>query len=126
MSLLPADKTYISYEGSLTTPPCWEGLLWHVFTNPVTMSLRQLNQYRSLIGDKDCRNLDGSDIVLAHGRKLQEDSHDHDHHHDHHHHHSQAFMLPKTMEGNPNGRELLNLLPGTPSDCKCVAASSHH
>lgn len=42
MAMLPEDKTYVTYEGSLTTPPCSEGLLWHVFTTPVTISLEQV------------------------------------------------------------------------------------
>ena len=32
-ALLPAgSKAHIQYPGSLTTPPCSTGLLWHVFT----------------------------------------------------------------------------------------------
>ncbi|XP_036824453.1 carbonic anhydrase 12 [Oncorhynchus mykiss] len=41
-SLLPVllDE-YYRYDGSLTTPPCYPSVLWTVFKNPVTISLKQ-------------------------------------------------------------------------------------
>ena len=33
-ALLPADKTFFTYSGSLTTPPCTEGLTWYVLKTP--------------------------------------------------------------------------------------------
>ncbi len=41
-----------SYPGSLTTPPCSEGLLWHVFTEPHTISPSQWARYRNLTSFK--------------------------------------------------------------------------
>ena len=38
--LLPADRRYYTYMGSLTTPPCSEGVLWMVMQQPVPMSAR--------------------------------------------------------------------------------------
>src|SRR5512146_3086445 len=46
--LLPADRSYWTYMGSLTTPPCTEGVRWFVFQQPVTLSRTQLNNYVSL------------------------------------------------------------------------------
>jgi carbonic anhydrase len=43
--LLPSNKTTIRYDGSLTTPGCSEGVKWNVFTNPITMSQNQINQF---------------------------------------------------------------------------------
>jgi carbonic anhydrase len=35
--LLPPDRRYYTYRGSLTTPPCSEGVLWMVMRQPVTL-----------------------------------------------------------------------------------------
>jgi carbonic anhydrase len=40
--LLPDDRRYYTYMGSLTTPPCSEGVLWVVMRQPVTLSPEQL------------------------------------------------------------------------------------
>jgi len=40
-SLLPLNRSYVTYTGSLTTPPCSEGVMWHVMTQPQSISLRQ-------------------------------------------------------------------------------------
>ncbi|GBG82221.1 hypothetical protein CBR_g34505 [Chara braunii] len=42
--LLPEDGTYLHYyPGSLTTPPCTEGLLWYFFSKPLPICARQVN-----------------------------------------------------------------------------------
>ena len=40
--LLPRDQRYYQFMGSLTTPPCTEGVLWMIFKQPVTVSAEQL------------------------------------------------------------------------------------
>jgi carbonic anhydrase len=40
--LLPDDPRYITYMGSLTTPPCTEGVLWIVMKTPVQVSAEQI------------------------------------------------------------------------------------
>lgn len=40
--LLPADRAYFSFMGSLTTPPCTEGVLWLVMREPLPVSSQQL------------------------------------------------------------------------------------
>jgi carbonic anhydrase len=40
--LLPANSTYMAYGGSLTTPPCSEGVTWLVLLNSQTLSLKQV------------------------------------------------------------------------------------
>jgi len=45
MELLPADKRYFNYAGSLTTPPCSEGVNWNILTTNVTVSKAQLEAF---------------------------------------------------------------------------------
>lgn len=49
--LLPADHTYFGYAGSLTTPPCSEGVKWHVLTTPIQLSAAQLDTMTALLHD---------------------------------------------------------------------------
>ncbi len=46
--LLPADRGYWTYMGSLTAPPCTEGVRWFVFEQPVTISRSQLRAFAAL------------------------------------------------------------------------------
>jgi carbonic anhydrase len=47
-ALLPADRSYFTYMGSLTTPPCSEGVLWMVMKNPVPISNEQIAVFSRL------------------------------------------------------------------------------
>lgn len=44
-ALLPADRRYYTYMGSLTTPPCSEGVQWIVMRHPVTLSPAQIELF---------------------------------------------------------------------------------
>ena len=46
--LLPADRRYYTYMGSLTTPPCSEGVLWLVMQQPVPIATDQINVFARL------------------------------------------------------------------------------
>lgn len=46
--LLPTDQRYYQFMGSLTTPPCSEGVLWMVLKKPVTMSKGQYRLFTQL------------------------------------------------------------------------------
>jgi carbonic anhydrase len=47
-SVLPADRTFFTYPGSLTTPPCTEGLTWFVLKAPIELSQAQINAFTRL------------------------------------------------------------------------------
>jgi carbonic anhydrase len=46
--LLPAQRTYWRYNGSLTTPPCTEGVKWLVLNTPVELSDAQIAAFTSI------------------------------------------------------------------------------
>ena len=46
--LLPTDRRYYTYMGSLTTPPCSEGVLWLVMQQPVPVSAQQIDIFSRL------------------------------------------------------------------------------
>ncbi|MEY4591945.1 MAG: hypothetical protein RIR18_840, partial [Pseudomonadota bacterium] len=43
--LLPKDQRYFNYMGSLTTPPCTEGIVWIVMKEPVSVSADQIDTF---------------------------------------------------------------------------------
>lgn len=47
-ALLPATKGYYAYEGSLTTPPCSQGVSWMVLKTPVKLGADQIKAFRRL------------------------------------------------------------------------------
>jgi len=48
--LLPANREYYRFNGSLTTPPCSEGVRWLVMKSPVTASKAQVEQFSKTLG----------------------------------------------------------------------------
>jgi len=53
--LLPAQQDYYSFMGSLTTPPCTEGLQWIVMAKPITASPAQIVKLRQANGGVNAR-----------------------------------------------------------------------
>lgn len=49
-SLLPASREYFRFNGSLTTPPCTEGVRWLVMKSPITASKAQVEQFSKTLG----------------------------------------------------------------------------
>ncbi len=49
-ALLPKEKQYYRFNGSLTTPPCSEGVRWLVLKQPLTISEAQVEKFEQLMG----------------------------------------------------------------------------
>jgi carbonic anhydrase len=64
--LLPTDRSYYTYMGSLTTPPCSEGVLWMVMKTPVTISAEQIAIFSRLYP------MNARPIQSASGRLIKE------------------------------------------------------
>ena len=47
---LPAERTFYRYDGSLTTPPCTQGVTWIVMQDPLFMSSGQLAGLQGIMG----------------------------------------------------------------------------
>jgi len=64
--LLPEDKRYYTYMGSMTTPPCSEGVLWMVMKQPVPISVDQVSIFSRLYP------MNARPIQQADGRLIKE------------------------------------------------------
>jgi carbonic anhydrase len=49
--LLPVDRGYYTFPGSLTTPPCSENVTWIVLKHPVTISAEEIARFSQLYRD---------------------------------------------------------------------------
>ena len=65
-NLLPTERSYYTYMGSLTTPPCSEGVLWMVMKTPVTISAEQIAIFSKLYP------MNARPIQSASGRLIKE------------------------------------------------------
>lgn len=48
-TVLPADGGYYNFEGSLTTPPCSEGVNWMVLKSPIELSRAQIRAFQGVV-----------------------------------------------------------------------------
>lgn len=64
--LMPADKNYYRYMGSLTTPPCSEGVSWYIYKEPIQASKEQIDLIKGVVGVSNARPLQqrGTRLVL--------------------------------------------------------------
>jgi carbonic anhydrase len=63
--LLPADRGYWTYTGSLTTPPCTEGVRWFVFEQELGISRDQLRTFGALY------KINSRPLQDTHGRRIE-------------------------------------------------------
>lgn len=63
-SLLPRSLSTLRYQGSLTTPPCFEGVLWLLMKTPITIAQTQVQQFRKLFefNSRYTQPLNGRDV----------------------------------------------------------------
>jgi carbonic anhydrase len=64
--LLPSDQNYYTFDGSLTTPPCSEGVKWFVMKTPVELSPAQIAAFGRLYPDN------ARPVQPLNGRKVEE------------------------------------------------------
>jgi carbonic anhydrase len=50
VKLLPKEKSYYRFNGSLTTPPCTEGVRWFVLKDSIEASQAQIDKFRKVMG----------------------------------------------------------------------------
>lgn len=64
--LLPKFLTYYAFQGSLTTPPCSEGVSWHVLKQPLEASPGQIAAFRKVFP------MNARPLQARHARKVVE------------------------------------------------------
>lgn len=55
--ILPVKRTYYTYNGSLTTPPCTEGVEWFIFKNPINVSPKMIQELKIMMPINNFRNV---------------------------------------------------------------------
>ncbi|MEZ5919515.1 MAG: carbonic anhydrase family protein [Alphaproteobacteria bacterium] len=62
--LLPESLEYYKYDGSLTTPPCSEGVQWHVLKDPIELSQAQLTAFQTVfpVNARPIQDLNGRTV----------------------------------------------------------------
>ncbi|MGA3082081.1 MAG: carbonic anhydrase family protein [Terracidiphilus sp.] len=63
--LLPADRGYWTYIGSLTAPPCTEGVRWFIFEQELSVSRDQLRAFAALF------RVNTRGLQDPHGRRIE-------------------------------------------------------
>ena len=63
-ALIPPNHSYFAYAGSLTTPPCTEGVRWIVLKSPQTLSEPEIATFASLYPNN------ARPVQMLHGREV--------------------------------------------------------
>lgn len=63
---MPQDSSYYRYSGSLTVPPCSEGVSWYILKDPIELSADQINLIKGVIGGPNARPVQarGNRIIM--------------------------------------------------------------
>ena len=62
-ALIPKSLNYYSFEGSLTTPPCSEGVTFYILKSPVAMAKAQIDAFPFKMNARPVQPLNGRKIV---------------------------------------------------------------
>lgn len=63
--LMPKNMNFFHYEGSLTTPPCTEGVSWFILKQPLEVSKEQIKKFQQVINEPNNRP-----VQPLNGRKI--------------------------------------------------------
>ena len=64
-SMLPKEMAFYNYEGSLTTPPCTEGVQFYILKTPVDISKQQLAKFPFKLNARPVQSLNGRKIAAG-------------------------------------------------------------
>ncbi|WP_245721747.1 carbonic anhydrase [Nocardia crassostreae] len=66
-AFVPADTSHFRYQGSLTTPPCSEGVAWTVLRAPVAVSAAVVDRYRAVFphSNRPVQPLNGRTVIVS-------------------------------------------------------------
>ncbi len=64
--LLPQNRSAYRYAGSLTTPPCSEGVKWLILATPIQLSTEQIGAFTAIVRDNNrpVQPLNGRSVAL--------------------------------------------------------------
>ena len=65
--VLPQNRSYYTYTGSLTTPPCTESVQWFIFKTPIVVSIKMITDLKKIMPLNNFRN-----VQELNGRKIKE------------------------------------------------------
>lgn len=73
---LPGNTEFYKYSGSLTTPPCSEGVYWMVFKHPIEASAEQLEAMNEVLGEnaRPTQSVNSRAMLKSWAEQLQEPS----------------------------------------------------
>ena len=63
--LLPEEQAYYTYTGSLTTPPCSEGVRWVLMQEPIAASPAQLDRFKGEQTNRPVQPLNGRAVAAS-------------------------------------------------------------
>lgn len=67
-SILPKRRVHFAFGGSLTTPPCSEGVAWFVMATPVKVATATIKRFHAILGNnnRNLNPLNGRSVHLLH------------------------------------------------------------